>query len=343
MNKTSLLALVLLLGFAPSSITTWAADGGKSKPKYKFDVYDYFNAGDIFGDMEKSAREFKKEMEGNKRYQHEKAGEEFLEQQKFQEAIQEFDAAIKLDPAAQTVYVKKGIALVHSGRPQEALINFDTAIKNNKRGNVWLWWPFYHKGAALSLLGRSKEAVGVLSRSIEINPNAGAYLWRSIAYGQLNQLDKASDDIEAGLKLRPRDPGLLSASAQLKQFQLKKAFLDKMAAKKGAQTTGSGLIYFVLERGSGPSPKATDKVKVHYHGTLPDGTVFDSSVNRGHPASFRLNQVIACWTEGLQKMQLGGKSRLVCPARIAYGNRSAGAKIKPGATLLFDVELLGIE
>ena len=90
-------------------------------------------------------------------------------------------------------------------------------------------------------------------------------------------------------------------------------------------------------------PKATDTVKVHYHGTLPNGKVFDSSRDRGEPATFPLNGVIKCWTEGVQLMKVGGKSKLVCPSDIAYGERGAGGAIPPGATLIFEVELLGIE
>jgi FKBP-type peptidyl-prolyl cis-trans isomerase len=122
-----------------------------------------------------------------------------------------------------------------------------------------------------------------------------------------------------------------------------KAALDKAAAEKGATKTASGLIITTIKEGKGPAPKATDTVKVHYHGTLPDGRVFDSSVERKQPASFALNQVIACWTEGVQLMKVGGKSKLVCPASIAYGDRGAGPQIPPGATLIFEVELLEIE
>jgi len=120
------------------------------------------------------------------------------------------------------------------------------------------------------------------------------------------------------------------------------AFLDKAAAEKGATKTPSGLIIKTLKPGTGASPKATDKVKVHYHGTLTDGTVFDSSVQRGEPVTFPLNGVIKCWTEGVQLMKVGEKSRLVCPADLAYGERGAPGRIKPGATLVFDVELLDI-
>jgi FKBP-type peptidyl-prolyl cis-trans isomerase FkpA len=120
------------------------------------------------------------------------------------------------------------------------------------------------------------------------------------------------------------------------------AFLAKAASASGARKTASGLVITTLTPGTGPSPRATDKVKVHYHGTLIDGSVFDSSVQRGQPATFPLNGVIKCWTEGVQLMKVGGKSRLVCPAELAYGERGAPPRIKPGATLIFDVELLEI-
>jgi len=120
------------------------------------------------------------------------------------------------------------------------------------------------------------------------------------------------------------------------------AYMAKAAAEPGAKKLDSGVIITTLKPGTGPSPKATDKVKVHYHGTLTDGTVFDSSVQRGQPATFALNSVIKCWTEGVQQMKVGGKSRLVCPSDVAYGERGAPPRIKPGATLVFEVELLEI-
>jgi FKBP-type peptidyl-prolyl cis-trans isomerase FkpA len=122
-----------------------------------------------------------------------------------------------------------------------------------------------------------------------------------------------------------------------------KAVLDKAAAEKGAKKTGSGLVITTLKEGKGAAPTATDTVKVHYHGTLPNGTVFDSSVQRNEPATFPLNGVIPCWTEGLQLMKVGGKSKLVCPAAIAYGERGSPPTIAPGATLIFEVDLLDIE
>ncbi len=118
-------------------------------------------------------------------------------------------------------------------------------------------------------------------------------------------------------------------------------FLKKEAAKAGAKTTESGMIITEMTPGTGSSPAATDKVTVHYHGTLRDGTVFDSSVDRGEPASFPLGGVIKCWTEGVQMIKVGGKSRLVCPADIAYGDQGRPG-IPGGAALIFEVELISI-
>ena len=112
---------------------------------------------------------------------------------------------------------------------------------------------------------------------------------------------------------------------------------------QAAQTLPSGLVYQSLKNGTGASPKATDTVRVHYHGTLADGKVFDSSVQRGQPAEFPLNRVIPCWTEGVQMMKVGGKAKLTCPPQIAYGARGAAGVIPPNATLTFEVELLGIK
>ena len=114
------------------------------------------------------------------------------------------------------------------------------------------------------------------------------------------------------------------------------------AQEAGAVVTASGLVYRSLREGTGASPQATDRVKVHYRGTLPDGKEFDSSYQRNEAIEFRLNGVIKCWTEGVQKMKVGGKSKLTCPPAIAYGERGAGGVIPPNATLTFEVELLGI-
>ena len=119
-------------------------------------------------------------------------------------------------------------------------------------------------------------------------------------------------------------------------------FIYELSQEPGAERSPSGLVYIPVTPGTGPNPIASDSVSVHYHGTLRDGTVFDSSVERGEPTSFALSGVIPCWTEGLQKMQVGGTSKLVCPSDIAYGDAGTGP-IPGGAALLFEVELLEIQ
>lgn len=129
-----------------------------------------------------------------------------------------------------------------------------------------------------------------------------------------------------------------------KNLALGNAFLENNKKNPSVKTTNSGLQYEVLREGKpdGLKPRAIDKVKVHYHGTLIDGTVFDSSVERGTPAEFELGSVISGWTEGLQLMPIGSKYKFYIPANLGYGNRSAGGKIKANSVLIFEVELLDV-
>ncbi|WP_447976561.1 FKBP-type peptidyl-prolyl cis-trans isomerase [Candidatus Nitrospira bockiana] len=169
------------------------------------------------------------------------------------------------------------------------------------------------------------------------------------------ELELVKAGLTDGVLKRPRKVELQAYGPKIQQLQQARAavvaeaekkagtaFLAKAAAEPGAMKTESGAIVTTIKPGKGASPKATDTVKVHYHGTLIDGTVFDSSVQRGEPATFPLGNVIKCWTEGVQQIKVGGKSRLVCPANLAYGDRGAPPQIKPGATLVFEVELLDI-
>ncbi len=139
-------------------------------------------------------------------------------------------------------------------------------------------------------------------------------------------------------------PLLLAALAPSAAWaQAKSIDNARSATEPGAVTTESGLVFRSVKEGTGPSPKATDNVRVHYRGTLMDGKEFDSSYKRGEPAVFPLNKVIKCWTEGVQRMKVGGSAQLTCPAAIAYGDKGAGnGLIPPGATLKFEVELLAI-
>jgi FKBP-type peptidyl-prolyl cis-trans isomerase len=161
-----------------------------------------------------------------------------------------------------------------------------------------------------------------------------------------------NDQFAGKARLDPKDPAQNARFVSFRMERMKSmlsqeltasnAFVEKAAQESGAVKTESGLIYTEVEVGKGASPTPTDVVKVHYHGTLRDGSVFDSSRERGEPVEFPVNGVIACWTEGLQKMKEGGKAKFVCPASIAYGDRGAPPKIRPGATLAFEVELLSI-
>lgn len=134
----------------------------------------------------------------------------------------------------------------------------------------------------------------------------------------------------------------VAADRAAKQSGAAQAFLDANKARPGVVVTPSGLQYEVLRAGAGPKPTSEQTVEVHYHGTLPDGTVFDSSVARGESISFPVTGVIAGWVEALQLMQVGAKWRLVIPSNLAYGERGQGP-IPPGSTLIFEVELIGIE
>ncbi len=169
------------------------------------------------------------------------------------------------------------------------------------------------------------------------------------------ELDMVKIGLTDGVLKRPQKVDLQTFGPKIQQLQQARAavvgesekkagavFLAKAASEKGATKTESGIVITTLKPGSGAAPKTTDTVKVHYHGTLIDGTVFDSSLKRGEPATFPLGQVIKCWTEGVQQIKVGGKSRLVCPSSLAYGERGSPPMIKPGATLVFEVELLEI-
>jgi FKBP-type peptidyl-prolyl cis-trans isomerase FkpA len=120
-------------------------------------------------------------------------------------------------------------------------------------------------------------------------------------------------------------------------------FLAKAAKEKGAVVTPSGLVFISLKDGTGAKPTAASTVQVNYRGTFIDGAEFDSSYKRNAPATFPLGRVIPCWTEGVAMMKTGGKARLVCPSKIAYGERGAGGTIPPNSTLVFEVELLGVQ
>ncbi|MFO0821271.1 MAG: FKBP-type peptidyl-prolyl cis-trans isomerase [Pirellulales bacterium] len=154
------------------------------------------------------------------------------------------------------------------------------------------------------------------------------------------QLREAFQTVQKELQAKQLEKAKMAGDKNKKDGE---AFLATNKKKQGITTTESGLQYQVLKSGKGASPKATDQVRTHYHGTLIDGKVFDSSVDRGEPVTFPVNGVIKGWTEALQLMKVGDKWKVFVPSALAYGERGAGADIGPNAVLVFEIELLGIE
>ncbi len=181
-------------------------------------------------------------------------------------------------------------------------------------------------------------------QGLEVDPKA-------IAAGLADALAGKPGMTEAEVKatiseLREQMMAKMQAKQQVdgaKNAKVGEEFLAANAKKDGVKTTASGLQYKVIKSGDGKTPGPRDTVKVHYHGTLVDGTVFDSSVDRGEPVTFPVDQVIPGWTEALQLMKVGDKYQIYIPSKLAYGESGAGPKIGPNSALIFDVELLGIE
>jgi FKBP-type peptidyl-prolyl cis-trans isomerase FkpA len=173
-----------------------------------------------------------------------------------------------------------------------------------------------------------------------LSPSELQLVETGLADGSLHKTPKV--DLETyGPKIKQFQEARAAAVAAAEK-KTSQVVVDQAAREPGATKTDSGLVMIPITPGTGVSPKATDTVTVNYEGRLTDGTVFDSSMQRGGPATVPLNGVIKCWTEALQLVKVGGKSRLVCPADLAYGDQGWPPLIKPGATLVFEVELLGI-
>ena len=186
----------------------------------------------------------------------------------------------------------------------------------------------------------------------------GISIGQNLKKDNLNEIN--SDLIASGIKsvfandssmMKAKDAQMCIQTFMMNREKMKaeenvakgKQCLADNAKKEGVKTTASGLQYMVMKEGTGAKPTSTDKVSVHYHGTLIDGTVFDSSVQRGQPAQFGVNQVIPGWTEALQLMSVGSKYKLWIPSNLAYGERSPGGAIGPNSMLIFEVELLSID
>lgn len=199
-----------------------------------------------------------------------------------------------------------------------------------------------------SLTERISYAYGLMisrqlkERGIEIDFGQFSSAFKQIAEGGEPLLSE--DEVAAAFAENQKSIDAKNATGEDKvNMEAGETFLAENAKKEGVKTTPSGLQYQVITAGDGAKPKATDEVTVHYHGTLIDGTVFDSSVERGEPTSFPLNRVIPGWTEGVQLMPKGAKYKFFIPYDLAYGERSTGPHIKPYSALVFEVELLEID
>ena len=190
------------------------------------------------------------------------------------------------------------------------------------------------------------------SVSYALGVNIGTSIKTQFKDIDLNILAAAIKDAYEGTEMIPNEECIpilrtYSVSAQKKMAEENKAegqkFLAENGKRSGVTTTASGLQYEIINAGNGPIPTESDRITVHYHGTLIDGTVFDSSVERGQPATFGVTQVIAGWIEVLQLMPVGSKWKVYIPSDLAYGERGSGQKIMPNSTLIFEMELLGIE
>ena len=191
---------------------------------------------------------------------------------------------------------------------------------------------------------KSLYSLGVLmSQSIssfDLTPEEVTVVQKGLADGLAGKksVEEAQADVQ---KIQELQRGRMAKAGE-KAAAAGVAFLDTKSKEAGFTKTASGMLIKHTQPGTGASPTATDEVKVHYEGRLIDGKVFDSSIKRGEPATFPLNGVIACWTEGVQTMKVGGKAQFVCPANLAYGPNGSPPTIPPQATLVFDVELLDI-
>ena len=181
-------------------------------------------------------------------------------------------------------------------------------------------------------------ATGVKAQGLDtIDANAVAKAFKDVFAG--NDLDISEEE---SMQVLQDYFGKLAAEKSAQAGEAGSVYLTENGAKEGVITTESGLQYEVMNEGSGAKPTADDQVTVHYHGMLTDGTVFDSSVDRGEPAQFGVTQVIPGWVEALQLMSVGDKWKLTIPSALAYGDKGAGGLIGPGETLVFEVELIGI-
>ncbi|MBF9254695.1 FKBP-type peptidyl-prolyl cis-trans isomerase [Pontibacter sp. 172403-2] len=200
--------------------------------------------------------------------------------------------------------------------------------------------PENQKDRISYIIGRDMAA-NLRKQGIEVEADPFMQGLKEVAAGKPSSLSQ--DEIQQAMTALQQEMGQKQSAQGSDNKKAGEAYLAENSKKEGVKTLPSGLQYQVLKEGNGKSPSKTDTVTTHYHGTLIDGTVFDSSYERGQPATFPVNGVIAGWTEALQLMKEGAKWRLFIPSELAYGSQGAGDAIGPNATLIFDVELLSVK
>ena len=281
--------------------------------------------------------------------------------QEYEQAVDEWRAARDISRLDPDNHMLMGIALFQLERYQEAIDSFEAAkvlLQTNESVYYTTDEDAYatvdsYIGRALVTAGRYEESLEPLSYTLRVQPhNAEAYYTRAFAYGSLNRLEEALADVEQGLQIWPSNQRFLDLQTALSEalppqpdashVRAQAEFVSEMAAQSGARTTESGMVYFVTRQGSGPSPQATDTVRILYRGTDTDGRVFNAFEEGTAGQPLELPYLIPCLQEGIQMMRVGGKRRLVCPANLAYGDHTFG-EIEPGSTVIYDIELTGIE
>ncbi|MEM7409320.1 MAG: FKBP-type peptidyl-prolyl cis-trans isomerase [Myxococcota bacterium] len=267
------------------------------------------------------------------------AGDEAFRQGDVALAEQRYAEAIALAPDVPTLYHRHGTALMVLQRTDEALAAFDRALAGPDPGYSWIYEAHANRGNMLLQLGRTEEALAAYVTSLSLKPSVGAHLGRGLLYARQGNFAKAAPDYRAAARLAPESEQLELYAATAEELVVSEAFVDQEAKKPGAVRTASGLVFTDVTPGSGAQPQPTDQVRVRFRGTLRDGSLAHEV---DEPMAFPLDQVIPCWTEGIARMRVGGKARLVCPAAIAYGERG-GPRIPPGAALAYDIELVSIE
>jgi len=237
-----------------------------------------------------------------------------------------------------SIRARQGYALVLNQQPREGLEALDRAVADSiGMGNVA--WVQLARGMGLAMLGDLPAAVTALTTSIDrARENPMAYQYRGMAYYRLQRYEEALGDFREIQRLVTGNEQVDQTVGLLTEYVASNNYLQTMAERENAIELPSGIVYVEQRAGSGRAPRASDQVQVRYRGSLRDGSEFDSGT-----FTTELDQVIPCWTEGVQQMRVGGLAELGCPAATAYGEAGAPGVIPGGAALVFEIELLGIE